>query len=152
MLNDIKSKMVLNIIFGILKKFRKLKILKYSKIIRERLNITLKDFKKCFLIKKMNQKFKLDIDDYDIEIFDFKSNQSFGNKIFEYLNKIGFNKLKDLDLSDNKISDISLLAKSNFEQLEILWLNYNRIYDINILGKVNFKKLKILDLYHNNIY
>ena len=35
--------------------------------------------------------------------------------------------LKDLDLSENKISDIKVLEKVKFENLEILYLAHNKI-------------------------
>ena len=59
--------------------------------------------------------------------------------------------LKELDLSSNGISDISILEKVKFEKLENLGLNKNKIKDINVLEKVNFKNLKELYLEYNNI-
>jgi len=43
------------------------------------------------------------------------------------------------------------LEKVKFEKLEVLSLTENKISDINILEKVNFKELKKLFLDKNNI-
>ena len=58
------------------------------------------------------------------------------------LENIYFKELKELDLSNNNISDIKVLEKVKFEKLEILYLRENKISNINILENVNFKKLK----------
>ena len=45
----------------------------------------------------------------------------------KYLNKLKFNHLKELDLSENEIPDISVLEKVNFKELKELDLNSNEI-------------------------
>ena len=72
------------------------------------------------------------------------------NEKMNFLNY--FKELKELDSSNNNISDIIVLEKVKFEKLEILYLSGNyELSDINILEKVNFKELKELDLSWNNI-
>ena len=62
------------------------------------------------------------------------------------LEDIDFKELKELDLSFNNISDISILENV---KLEILKLSNNKISNnINILENVDFKEL---NLYDNNI-
>ena len=60
--------------------------------------------------------------------------------IFE---KVNFKELKELDLSDNEISDTKALDRVKFGKLEILGLSYNNISDKNSLRK----SLKIKELY-----
>ena len=150
MLNNIKSKYILNIILGKLKKRIELKLVKYNKILINKLNIKKEDFENFKSLKEMNQKYNLDIKDIEIKDLNFR-NKSLGNEILEYLKKIEFKELKELNLSFNNISDIKVLEKVKFERLEILNLSDNKISDINILEKVNFKQLKLLHLYNNNI-
>ena len=58
MLNKIRSKLILNIIFEKLKTRVKLKILKYNKQLLSRLNISQKDFEDFNILKEFNEKFK----------------------------------------------------------------------------------------------
>ena len=143
MLNNIKSKYILNLVVGKLKKRIELKLVKYNKILINKLNIKKEDFENFKLLKEMNQKFNLDIKDIDIKELNLRNRDS-GNEILDYLKRIEFKELKELDLSGNKISDINILEKVYFKELKILDLRYNKITDINILEKVNFKELKAL--------
>ena len=74
----------------------------------------------------MNQKFNLNIKDIEIKELNLKD-KYLGNEILEYLKKIEFKELKELDLSDNTISDIKVLDKVKFEKLEELDLSGNKI-------------------------
>ena len=67
------------------------------------------------------------------------------------LEKVKFEKLEELDLGHNKISDINILEKFNFKELKQLDLYLNKISDIKILEKVKFEKLEILSLNDNEI-
>ena len=73
----------------------------------------------------------------------------------EHLNMLGYlftNKLKSLNLSDNKITDINVLNKNNILiNLENLDLSSNNIENINILNDCKFENLKKLNLSHNKI-
>ena len=62
--------------------------------------------------------------------------KSFNIDFFENVN---FKELKELDLSNNKISDIKVLEKVKLEKLEKLNLDWNKISNINILKNVDFK-------------
>ena len=70
MLNDIKSKYILFIIFDTIKNRSKLNIIKYNKFLLDKLNITKKDFKVYELLKEFNKEFNLNIRDIDIEELD----------------------------------------------------------------------------------
>ena len=75
-----------------------------------------------------------------------------GNEnIIKLLENVNLKELRELVLSQNKISDIKLLEKVEFYKLEIVNLNINKISDINSLSNVKFKKLKELYLYFNKI-
>ena len=102
-------------------------------------------------LKEFNKKYNLDIKDINITKLDL-SYKYIGNDGLKYLcEKLNFKELKELNLSNNNISDIKVLEKVKFEKLEILDLGTNRISNIDILEKVNFKELKKLYLYDNNI-
>ena len=59
--------------------------------------------------------------------------------------------LESLNLSNNKINDISIFEKANFNQLKYLYLNNNNISDINVLDKANFFFLIEMNLANNEI-
>ena len=97
---------------------------------------------------EFNKKFNLNIKS-DITKLDLSHKY---NNCWEYLQKLNLIELKELNLSDNDISDIKFLEKVKFEKLEKLDLSRNEnISDYNILTKVNFKELKELNLTGNNI-
>ena len=150
MLNNIKSKIILNIVFDKLKRQIKLKILKYNKFLQNRLYININDFHDFHLVKELNEKFNLNIENDYVERINLYY-RKFGDEILDYFNKIEFKKLKELNLSLNNLSDINQLEKAKLENLKILDLGDNRIKDISILEKVNFKELKELYLYNNGI-
>ena len=62
------------------------------------------------------------------------------------LEKVKFEKLEKLYLSENKIVDINILENVNFKELNELDLSGNTISDIKVLEKVKFEKLEKLDL------
>ena len=97
MLNNIKSKYILNLITGQLKKRIELKLVKYNKILINKLNITKEDFENFKLLKDMNNKFNLDIKDIEIKELNLEKRE-LGNEILEYLKKIEFKELKELNL------------------------------------------------------
>ena len=150
MLNNIKSKIILNIIFDKLKRQIKLKILKYNKFLQNRLYININDFHDFHFIKELNKKFNLNIQDDYVAIINLEY-KKLGNEILDYFNKIEFKKLKELNLSGNNLLDINKLGKVKLENLKILDLGGNQIKDINILENVNFKELKELYLHNNQI-
>ena len=102
------------------------------------------------LIKEINMKYKLEIQDNNISKLE-KSYHPLGNEILKDLSKIEFKKLKILSLQYYDISDIKVLENAKFETLETLNFRSNNISDINILEKVNFPELKCLSFYDNKI-
>ena len=143
MLDKVKSKYILNAIFENIRNKKKLNIIRYNKRIKERLDIKKRDYKEYELLKEFNKKYYLNIEDIDIKELNLNKCH-IRNEGLKYLNKINFNQLNILDLSDNDISDISILEKVNFKELKELNLSWNDISDISILEKINFKELNKL--------
>ena len=170
MLKEIKSKYILKSIFSYLKSRFKLKIIKHNKKLLNKLNISKKTFEKYILLKELNEKYKVNIQDIDIKILSF----DFNEKIIKILNQLELKELnlldlsqkglkkinffqdlllnfKELNLSDNRIVNIDILEKVNLNSLEKLDLSYNEIFDINVLSKIDCKKIKELNLSGNRI-
>ena len=105
MLKKIRSKKIVNIIFENIKKRKKLNILRYNKNFKEKLNIKIKDYQDFLTLKELNQKFNLNIKDTDTKEFNLED-KLLGNEVFEYLNKIDFNELKEINLSNNSLTEI----------------------------------------------
>ena len=104
------------------------------------------------------------------------SNKSIGNNEFRLLSCISFNNLGELDLQNNKISDIDTLtvfnapklkkldlssnqitnvncfksAAQGFPNLEILLLDSNRINNVNMLNEKLFPKIKQISSNNNS--
>ena len=70
---------------------------------------------------------------------------------FDLLINAEFKELKELNLSNNYISNIKQLEKVKFDALEKLFLNDNEISNIKELSICNFGKLKVLNLSNNYI-
>ena len=102
------------------------------------------------LLKELNERYKLNIENTDIKILNLRWKEM-GNEGLKDLCKIEFRELKEINLHKNNISNIEALIKAKFDKLEILNLGQNDIEDIKALEKVNFKELKELYLYSNNI-
>ena len=151
MLDNIKSKLLLKIIFVNIRKKKMLKLLKLNKSLLSKLNITIKDFQEYKQLNELNKKYGVNIKDIDVEKICL-TKMDLNNEFLEKLCKIDFEELKELDLSNNyNITDIKILENAKFDKLEILKFRSNNISDINVLEKVNFKKLIILDLSSNNL-
>ena len=138
MLDKVKSKYILKEILEKIHNKRKLNIIKYNKIIKAKLNINKEDFEIYITLKEFNIKYKTNIEDIDIREINL-SRINIENEGLKDLAKIKFKELKELNLSWNKISDISVLEKVNFKELNKLNLNGNKISDISVLEKVNFE-------------
>ena len=110
MLRKINSAFILDIILNNLRSKKKLKIVKYNKKILDRINITEEDFVVYIYLKEFNEKYNSNIEDIDITELNIK-HKHLGNEGLKSLSKIKFKELKVLDLSYNKISDISCLEK-----------------------------------------
>ena len=124
MLDNLKSKYILKEILEKIKNKRKLKIIKYNKRINAELDINKEDFEIYKTLKEFNNKYKTNIEDIDIRELNL-SGINIENEGLIDLAKIKFKELKELVLSGNKISDISILEKVNFKELKELYLSYN---------------------------
>ena len=113
MIERIRSIMILKKIFENIKGKQKLKILKYNKKMKLKLNIKLKDYSDYLLLKELNQKYNLNIKDLDIKDLKLDNKENI-DEIFEYINKLEFKELKKLDLSEIGIKDIQILEKFTF--------------------------------------
>ena len=122
MLEKIRSKFILKLIFGQLLKRIKLNILKYNKNLLSKLNLGKKDFEDFIYLKRIRKKFGIKIKEIEIEKIDLSDKNS-GFHVFEELKKIEFRNLKELNLSNNELLDIKDLRKLKFEKLEILNLS-----------------------------
>ena len=134
MLDNVKNKYIIKVIFRNVKNKRKLNIIKYNKRILARLNINKNDFENYIVLKEYNDKYDTNIEDFDIEELNLNG-KNIGNPGLKSLFKVDFKKLKTLDLSDNKISDINVLEKINFGELVALDLSNNSISNIKLLEK-----------------
>ena len=67
------------------------------------------------------------------------------------LSMIKFNQLKEIDLSENEITNIEPISNMNLPFLEFLNLSFNKINNIKPLGELNSKKLKYLFIQNNQI-
>ena len=67
------------------------------------------------------------------------------------LNKCRFKELKQFDLSNNKISDITVLKEFKFQKLNELYLNQNKISNIEPLSKIDLTHILKINLSYNNI-
>ena len=146
----IKSKLILSYIFDNLRKRIKLKIVKYNKLLTEKLNVKTKDYMQYYNLKEFNQIFKLNIEDIDIAELNLNS-KKIGNEGLNFLFKINFTSLKQLNLYDNILSYVKVLEKINLKNLEKLSLRCNYLNNINALININFRDLKELDLSFNKI-
>lgn len=73
------------------------------------------------------------------------------DKGLELISKIPFKNLKEIDLSENDISDISPLKNMNLPHSEYLNLSFNKIHDIQAFKELNSPKLKEICLQGNSI-
>ena len=145
MWQKIQSKYILRNIFDFMKNRKKLNIVKYNKKILDKLDITKDDFQAYITLKKFNEKFNLNIRDIDIKELDL-SEKNLVSRDLQYLKKIKFEDLQDLNLSNNKLTNCNVLEKVNFKQLKRLNISWNEIHDdIKILEKTKHKPYYILN-------
>ncbi len=101
-------------------------------------------------IFEFNKKYNTNIKDKDIKELNLRM-KKLGSGVLKYLSRLELNQLEILDLSDNNISDISLLQNVHFPNLQSLSLDGNNITDPSPLSKVNFPLLQGLFLFNNKI-
>ena len=100
MLNNIKSIIILKIVFQNMTKLKRLKILNHNKVLLNKLNIEQKDYYEYYLIKELNKKYELNIKDVDTTKIEL-SEKELKEDVFEYFIKIHFKELKELYLNLN---------------------------------------------------
>lgn len=81
----------------------------------------------------------------------FLNEKNIDNQRFELISQIRFNQLKQIDLSDNKLSKIEFLNNISLPFLEFLNLSHNFIKDIKPIGDIKSKKLDSIYLHDNKI-
>ena len=101
-------------------------------------------------IIEFNKKYHTDIKNNEIKELNLRM-KKLGNGVLKYLSRLELNQLEVLDLSDNSISDISLLQKAHLPNLQSLSLDGNNITDLTPLCEVNFPLLQGLFLFNNKI-
>ena len=101
------------------------------------------------LLEEFNTKYEtnLNLETNDIDL----SKKGIGDEGFQLLSQIPFNHINSINLSENKISDISPLTKMNLNNLIELNLSKNRIISIEIFEKLNLINLQRLYFSYNKI-
>ena len=98
-------------------------------------------------IDEFNKKFKMSLNG-DEESLSLK-NKGLNDEDFELVTKINFTRLKDLDISNNKIKNIDNLKNIDTSFLEFLNMNDNNIENIEVIGNLNLTNLKELRMQNN---
>jgi len=70
---------------------------------------------------------------------------------FKYISQIRFNQLKEIDISENEITNVEPLKKMRLPFLEFLNLSHNKIKLIEPLSKLKSEKLEYIFLQNNKI-
>ena len=134
MLANIKSKLIINKIFASLRNKIKLIIIKYTKLLLNKLNITKKDFNIYQKLEDFNFKYGTKLKDIEIKDLNLDG-KTIGYKGLKDLCEINFKGVYILSLCRAQITDINSLKYLNLEDLKILELKYNSIYDISVFAK-----------------
>jgi len=107
-------------------------------------------------IQKSEEAIKVLLDDKDIQLY--RNNKyihlnarELGDKYFNYISQIRFNQLKEIDISENNITDISGFKKMSLPFIEFLNLGHNKIKIIEPIAKLKSKNLKYIFLQANEI-
>ena len=79
------------------------------------------------------------------------SNKQINDENIKLISQIKFNNLKEINLSENEITNIEPLCNINLPYLVLLNLSYNKIINIEPLGEINSRKLKYLFIQNNQI-
>ena len=98
---------------------------------------------------EFNEKYGLNIDNLNITKLSLFG-ENIGNEGLKELCELDLKQLKELNLSDNHLTDISYLINSKFTKLEKLNIQGNNISSYDILEQADFKELKELKLDYSN--
>ena len=114
----------------------------------EKLNNSDKDIKKY--LEEKNIKIKIDGETFFQTLsLEDKGNKKINNEEFKLITKLYIKNLKEIDLSDNKISDIDCLNQMILPHLESLNMSKNEIQKIDPI--IDCIKLRKIDFSHNKI-
>ena len=112
-------------------------------------NLELKIKNRKSVIEEFNKKFKTSFNGKEESIS--LINRGLQDNDFKLLTRIGFPRLKDLDVSQNKITDIESLKDMNTSYLRNMNFNDNAIKSIGVLESLDLKSLQELQLKNNSI-
>ena len=101
------------------------------------------------VIEEFNKKFKTSFNGKEESIS--LKNKGLKDSDFKLLTRIGFPRLKDLDVSQNKITDIESLKEMNTSYLKNMNFNDNDIKSIEVLESLDLKSLQELQLKNNSL-
>ncbi len=127
---------------------------KIGKIIEKEESVEEKLRKKIDLLEKkvlnaLNEKFKIELT-LDVNKIDL-SGKNFQNYDLRLLCAISFKNLEELNLSNNRISNLDGIKDFDCPNLKHLNLNSNRINDISPIKNINSSNLKSINLSFNVI-
>ena len=105
-------------------------------------------FEEPMNIIDFNKKYNMDISSYTRE---FRCSNMDGNILLKDLSEVEFNKLKELNLNNCSLSDLTPLEHNIFKNLVFLNLQYNLIVDITPLKNIKFLEIKQIFLGFNSI-
>ena len=145
MLENIRSKYILQKIFDYLKNKKKLKLIKCNKKILDDLNISKDDFQKYKTLKEFNKKYSTFIDDIDTKKLHLQ-NIKLDNEGLECLIKLKFKNLEILKLINDNIPVNNISENIYFNNLKELYLRNMNLTNIEFLEKIKFQSLEVLDL------
>ena len=100
-------------------------------------------------LAKLNEDFQIDFEGKELKLS--LRGRKLGDIGFHLLSKIQFTDLKDIDVSNNSISNISDLNNMVLPHLEFINLSENKITDVEPIAKLDSKNLKEIFLQDNRI-
>ena len=100
-------------------------------------------------LAKLNEDFKIDFEGNELKLS--LRGRKLGDIGFQLLSKIQFTDLKDIDVSNNSISNISDLNNMVLPHLEFINMSENKITNAEPIAKLDSKNLKEIFLQGNRI-
>lgn len=104
-------------------------------------------------IKSLQDKFLIDLKGNESKLFlrGSKKRKLLFDEGLKLISKIKFQNLKDMNISNNKITNVEAFNDMNLPYLEYIDLSENEIKDIKPIAELNSKKLKEISLQGNQI-
>ena len=106
-------------------------------------------------LEQLNKDFKIDFEGNELKLsLRWKrelERKKLGDVGFQLLSKIQFTDLKDIDVSNNSISNINALNDMVLPHLEYINMSENNITDVEPIAKLDSKNLKEIFLQDNRI-